>query len=151
AAPKFTELTDGPGVTLEQLKGYYHRIGAAPWQVDWVSRSGNFPNMDDALFKYLNPKKPDELSRELLKDLPRLLAKLDVDRDEMITAVELSPEGYQGGFAGQKPFDAKSGPFFLLDPTERGRTLLAAAMLSRYDRDKDGKLSREEIAFDADL
>src|SRR5260221_3781803 len=66
AAPKMSDLTDNPksGVTLDQLRGYYHRVGAAPWQVDWVARSPGFSQLDDELCKRLNPAKPEQLSRE---------------------------------------------------------------------------------------
>jgi Ca2+-binding EF-hand superfamily protein len=42
-------------------------------------------------------------------------------------------------------------PFFLLDPSDHGRELLAAAIIERYDRNKDGKLSPNEIGFSPDV
>ncbi len=150
--PKFADLTDDPrGVTLEQLKGYYHRVGVAPWQVDWVERIGTPDALDDELCKLLNPAKPDVLTRDSLKNAARIIAKLDADNDEIISAAELHANGYPGGFKNAAPLKIKSGPFALLDPTEKGRSLIAAAIIKEYDADKNGKLSPAEIGFEADL
>jgi Ca2+-binding EF-hand superfamily protein len=151
-APKFSDLTDDPrGATLEHLKGYYHRIGVAPWQVDFVERPSPSDHLDDALCKHLNPAKPDVLTRDCLKNANRLTAKLDADNDEMISAAELSLNGYQGGFKNPAPIKPRSGPFLLLDPSNKGRSILAAALIKEYDRNKDGKLSPNEIAFESEL
>jgi Ca2+-binding EF-hand superfamily protein len=152
AAPKLADLTDDPrGVTLEQLKGYYHRVGVAPWQVDWVERVGVPEQLDDELCKHLNPAKPEVITRDALKNAGRLMAKLDADNDEMITPPELSTSGYAGGFKNGTPLKTQAGPFFLLDLSDKGRSLLAKAILKEYDRDKNGKLSPQEIGFEPAL
>src|SRR5262245_25325086 len=151
-APKFSDLTDDPrGATLEQLKGYYHRIGVAPWQVDWVERASPADHLDDELCKHLNPAKPEVLTRDNLKNAARLMTRLDADNDEMITAPELNTNGYAGGFKNAAPLKSRAGPFLFLDPSDKGRNILAAALIKEYDSDHNGKLSPAEIGLEPAL
>jgi Ca2+-binding EF-hand superfamily protein len=151
-APKYTDLTDDPrGVTLEQFKGYYHRVGVAPWQVDFVGRASTPDHLDDALAKLMNPVRPEILTRDGLKSASKLMAKLDVDNDEIISVAEVNSSGYAGGFKNAVLMKEKNGPFLVLDRSDKGRSLLAAAIIKEYDRDKDGKLLPAEIAFEPAL
>ena len=150
--PKMSDLTSHPksGVTLEQLQGYYHRVGAAPWQVDWVARTSDTNVMDDVICQHLGAK-GDRLMREQLQKAADKLFKLDTDGDGILTLFEVFSSGYTGNFNLHGTLEKKGLPFFLLDRSDHGRELLAAEIVARYDRNKDGKLTPDEIAFPGEL
>src|SRR5262249_43671501 len=89
--------------------------------------------------------------RAELRTAPRVLARLDLDEDEMITQGEVM--GRLGGYFEAPPriFDggpheaARGGlPFFSFSPG--GPTAaLVNGLLDRYDRDNNKKLSASEI------
>src|SRR5262245_10657079 len=150
--PKIADLTDNPkaGVTLAQLQGYYHRVGVAPWQVDWVAQTSDTVSMDDAILNKLGAK-DERLTKEEMKKAAEVLFKLDTDGDEILTLFEISPNGYSGNFNFRGNLQTKGVPFFLLDRADRGRELLAAAIVERYDRNKDGKLTANELSLPKEL
>ena len=53
--PKIADVTDNPaaGVTPLQLRGYYHRVGLAPWQAEWAHRTSATEVFDEELCKHL--------------------------------------------------------------------------------------------------
>lgn len=151
-APKIADLTSHSrdGVTPAQLKGYYHRVGAAPWQVDLVSRTSNTEAMDNLLCTELGVK-DERLTCDQLRQAAEKLFKLDADGDGILTPFEISPNGYTGNFNVLRTLETKGAPFFVLDRSDRGRELLAAAIVERYDRNQDGKLTPAEIAFPGEV
>src|SRR5205085_1876067 len=80
---------------------------------------------DDELFKLLAGPKGDRLTRDQLRNAPRLLFKLDIDNDEMITLPEIRRDASYQGFLPPALLNAREVPFILLDPSDRGRTLLS--------------------------
>jgi Ca2+-binding EF-hand superfamily protein len=148
--PELKDLTDNPkgGVTLAQLRGYYLRAGVAPWQAEWIARTSATDLFDSELFKQFNPDRADRLTRDQLKNAAKILLKLDVDGDELITLPEILPNnGYQS-FMGPAKLN---GPFFLLDSSDKGRAVIAEHILRKYGTQKNGKLSPKEIAIPAEM
>lgn len=135
AAPPFKELSggDAKGATLEQLKSYYLRIGAAPWQIDTIRRVGGSDENDEKLIAELGIEKPALLTRERLRNADRLVAKLDLDRDEIIDVLELTRNGYGGGFGNPEPLKANSGAFRVADHSKPTGSVPEIAVLVKLD------------------
>jgi Ca2+-binding EF-hand superfamily protein len=155
-APEFGEV-DGPGgdgrITLVKLRNYYSRAGAGALQLEWGVPVQTGDPLTDALFRHLDTDKDGKLSKEELLAAPAVLGKLDTDSDEMITPRELVPNGVGAGFVVRNLTEArpnpKAFPFLLLFSDDPPRAL-AERLLARYDRDKDGKLSRAEAGLPRD-
>src|SRR5262249_47809447 len=106
-------LARGGKVTREKLASYYRSAGLAPFQLTNVAQpfsgvirltiDGRMAGqtspeaLTDKLFELLDTDKDARLSRKELADAPRVLAKLDRDDDEMVTAEELVPDAGRGG------------------------------------------------------
>jgi Ca2+-binding EF-hand superfamily protein len=153
-APEFAEVDgdrDGK-VTREELMAYYRSHNVGPLQLRWrVSpqvEDGLSGSLTAALFHHLDRNKDGKLSREELQAAPETLHKLDLDDDEMIDANELLASGAGRGAVSAQP--GKASPFVLLHPGEPAETIVRQ-LLAHYDKDKNGKLSREEIAFGKEL
>jgi Ca2+-binding EF-hand superfamily protein len=157
AAPEFREVDGEPGdgtITLAKLRNYYARVGAGPLFVEWGWRQGSDDFLSQALFRHLDRNRDGKLSREELLAAPDLLRRLDGDDDETVTVPELTEKGFPAGFTFQSATDAqtplRSSPFLLLPPGDPpGR--LVDQLLARYDRNKDRKLGRTELALEANL
>jgi Ca2+-binding EF-hand superfamily protein len=138
-------------ITREQFAAYYRKMGGGTLRANAAQRSNASGQITTALFRYLDTNKDGKLSKEELAAAPQVLHKLDLDDDEMIAVEELLPQtGPQyevvgGGQAG--PALPANGAFVMLVP---GQPLapVTQRLLTAYDKDKDGKLSREEIGFD---
>jgi Ca2+-binding EF-hand superfamily protein len=165
-------------VTRDELAAYYRRSGFAPFQfgggnyndvvrlravqVAAFGGSGGPPAasaeaLNDALFKLLDTNKDGKLSKEELAAAPAILAKLDVNDDEMISINELLPNAGSGNnraanvaFSADGRLVASSGGssphFVLVAPGESGAAL-AKRLLQRYG---DGKknLTNKELRVD---
>jgi Ca2+-binding EF-hand superfamily protein len=151
----FAELdTNKDGkVTLDEMKAYYRRAGFGPMQTELAPGQGMSNLLTDALFRHLDRNKDGKLSKAEVDDAVNTLRRLDLDEDEMIGPEELVPNlnGTSGFiFAGNantgSPLDQT--PFLLVGPGDPPRRVVDQ-LLRRYDKDKNGKLSRKEIGLDA--
>jgi Ca2+-binding EF-hand superfamily protein len=153
AAPGFAEVDRDPAdgrVTLPELQAFYRRAGVGPLHLQINPRQEGADLRSAALFHYLDRDKDGNLAREELLAAPASLRPLDLNEDELIDTSELfsGPAGTRFGSPAPPADAAPAGAsFFLLHPTDPPGPLVQR-LLARYDRDKDGKLSRAEIALD---
>jgi len=148
--------TNGDGkVSLEELTRYFDRAGFRP-----VLLVGADPGMtpfrgpSEALFRHLDVKNEGKLSKESVrKAAETLLAKLDTNDDEILSADELDPqpndlinvrlvEQLRG------PMDRPAASSFYLARSRQADAQLGQLLLTHYDKNKDLKLSRTESGLD---
>ena len=109
--------------------------------------------VSDRLFKLLDLDGDGKLSRAELAQADKVLARLDGDDDEMITAQEIAPSPNQAllrpaPFAGgplPKSTQRLGASFYA--PGAEPDSGLALLLLAHYDADKNRKLSRAEIGL----
>jgi Ca2+-binding EF-hand superfamily protein len=149
--PNFRELDTEPvdgTVTVEKLAGYYRRMGVGPLALlagpaQTVSSSA----LTDALFQHLDKNKDGKLSQEELAAAPKILSKLDVDDDEMVSPEELVPRLSSARLVARgKPAGLVSATIFFPSGGEASARL-AEELLARYDKDQNQKLNRAEIGI----
>ncbi len=136
-------------VSLDEMKAYYKKGGFIPLQTQPDPEQGLAQVVTDALFKHLDRDNDGKLSARELAEAEKSLAAVDANEDELITPEELVPGLELGfGYPRQRPGrDAPPPPLSLVNPDDPPAKQ-AAPLLSRYDKDKDGKLSRAEVGFD---
>jgi Ca2+-binding EF-hand superfamily protein len=155
-------------VTYEEFRSYYRRTGAGGLQI-YLSPAGRAATADpltDALFRLLDKDKDGKLSKDELLAAEKLLRPFDEDDNELVSARELlggdmgNPYGVAGGGGmmmqpgGRRAEDNSS--FFLVTPDDSANRLtqrlaLSEKVIKRYDKDKNGKLSRDEIGLDREV
>jgi Ca2+-binding EF-hand superfamily protein len=150
AAPEFAELAGGATetkITLKNFSIYYRNSGAGALQIEWGWRPPGQDFFGEALFRQLDTDKDGSISRAELLAAQDTLHPLDVNGDDLIQAAELSNNVYPvfsfRSTTDQQPAPANF-PFAAVQPDESDRKL-SDAILKRYDRDKDSKLSRNEF------
>jgi len=136
-------------VSLDEMKAYYRKAGFGPLQTQPDPEQGLAQVLTDALFKHLDLDGDGKLSAQELARAEKSLAAVDVNDDELITPEELVP-GLEFGFGRpvQRPGRDAPAPVLSLVNPDDPPPKQAAPLLSRYDKDKDGKLSRTEVGFD---
>jgi Ca2+-binding EF-hand superfamily protein len=151
-------------VSPEELAAYYRRNGAGPYAaVTGAGRGNATDQLTNALFAALDVNKDGKLSKEKVARADKVLMKFDDNDDEMITPQELLGVA-RDPFAPQPqprpgvlPPGRGAATNILLIPKDDGRSRLAQLrqfakdVLAKYDKDKNGKLSREEIGFPKEM
>jgi Ca2+-binding EF-hand superfamily protein len=145
-------------VSQAEFADYYRSNGFGPFQFYSNSSRPSTDAVTNTLYKYLDTNKDRKLSAEEMAKAPTVLQRLDLDEDEMLTLRELSPsQGDDGAFFVQVEF-AADGPMKrteeeseFLEIKPNARDGLARQVLTHYDKDKNGKLSRTEIGLDKAL
>jgi Ca2+-binding EF-hand superfamily protein len=142
-------------VDLREFADFYRRSGFSPLQFANNSNRASTDTVTNTLYKYLDANKDGKLSAEELAKAPVLLARLDLDEDEMLTTQELTPGGGDNGpYFFAVDAGGMAGPNIEMGfiQIQTGAVDGAARqVLSHYDKDKNGKLSRNEIGLDKAL
>jgi Ca2+-binding EF-hand superfamily protein len=138
-------------VTFEEFAVYYRSQGVGGLQVNFNGIDGT----TDALFNAIDLNKDGKLTKEELAGAWKSLRKFDLNDDELITLQELDPNAVNAANAqqlellrarGMAPPSSGPSPFAVL-VGEEGNRRLVQLLLDRYDKDKNGKLSRKEIGL----
>jgi Ca2+-binding EF-hand superfamily protein len=143
-------------VSLAEFSGFYQRSGFAPLQFANSSNKASTDGVTNNLYKRLDTNKDNKLSAQELLRAPALLRRLDLDEDEMLTASELTPgSGGNEGYAVAQPAAMNAGgpsvDLGFLEVKAGAVDGVARQVLAHYDKNKNGKLSREEIGLDKAL
>jgi Ca2+-binding EF-hand superfamily protein len=156
-APDYRDLAGAAGgtVTRAAFKDFYSRAGAGPLQLEWGWRAPGAADVPtDALFYHLDRDHDGKLSRAELEAAARVLGKLDVNDDEMISVGELTPSGNFMA-VGFRLREGTEPPPEVLRCWPRAPDEDAGPLLRRlwelYDRDKNHKLTRAEIGLDREV
>jgi Ca2+-binding EF-hand superfamily protein len=140
-------------ITRDQLAVYYARSTAKPLAAEWIVKDGKSDGLSDALFRRLDADGDGKLSPAELAGAPTVLGRLDTDLDELISPVELlgsAPFERYSRPSLDRPPPGKLPPFSVLDSAST-RDAALEYLLRRYDANKDGRLSREEVGFEEEL
>jgi Ca2+-binding EF-hand superfamily protein len=138
-------------VKREGLANYYRLSGVEPFMAFVRDRSGQSDSLTEAMFRHLGADKDGRLSKDELLAAPTTLGKLDLNDDEMIDREEILPS-LAGGEPGRPiarervELLSDESAFMVLLP-EDSPTRLAYVLMTRYDKDKNQKLSRTEISL----
>jgi Ca2+-binding EF-hand superfamily protein len=160
AAPDFAELAGGSRetkVTRAHFLAYYLHSPAGALQIEWGWRQQQQgrPQMEDrlteVLFKQLDRNNDGALAREEMLEAAASLHPLDVDGDEILQPFELDRNGNYPAFTFISATEGRpmpeSFPFLALQ-TNTPASVLTGQLLTRYDKNKDGQLSRTELPLD---
>ena len=154
AAPEFAELAGGAKATIVKLpffSRYYLHAGGGALQIEWGWRQPGQDRLSDALLQHLDKNKDGRLSSAELSAAESLLHPLDGNGDDIIERGELAPRGPFPSFGFRAATEHKPVPQgfpFALHEADAPAEKLAGALLERYDRNKNGVLSRDEIALE---
>ena len=168
--PDFEDLDaneDGK-VSFAEVRDYYLKSQGQAIQLIAAANYGAGANaLTDVLFARLDRNKDGKISRGELAAAESLIARLDTNDDETLDTVELLNPG-QGMNPFGQPVLTRPGmpavpapgtveaPFFLV-PREKEagrltqRLALARELIHRYDKDRSGKLTLEEIGLEKAL
>ncbi len=146
-------------VTPAEFQAYYRRGNLGPVGLAAPLNQGPAGDvLSDTLFNALDRDRDGQLSREEVAAEPSVLQPYDQDDDEMLTAAELMPNplpvGVRRAMVAVPPVGPS--PVMLVAKEEGSRRVVqrlrfAKEIIGRYDKDRDQKLSRDEVALPADL
>ncbi|HKB02338.1 MAG TPA: EF-hand domain-containing protein, partial [Gemmataceae bacterium] len=110
--------------------------------------------LTDELFKLFDTDKDGRLSRAELNAVEKLLATLDADEDECLSATEIAPDVFTGG-AAVRPLPFPNGsvgeaPMLAYRPGSIPDSILET-ILARYDKGKNLRISKAENPFGEEL
>src|SRR5262245_57422065 len=151
AARTFTEIDidqDGK-ISFDEFANYYTpsaaRVIAA---VPSPNRDTFADILSDELFKLIDTDKDGKLSRAELDAVEKLFATLDSDEDECLSAMEIAPKAFNDPATRRSFGTGSPTPQVMLAfrPGQMPDSILES-ILSRYDKDKNYKLTKSENPF----
>jgi Ca2+-binding EF-hand superfamily protein len=150
ARPEELDADKDGKVTREEFTAYYRKAGGGTLRTQ-QGGGGASGRLTTALYRYLDLDHDGKLSQEELAAAPASLHRLDIDDDEMISTEELLPPSnqvyeYVGGGSPATPLADNSAFLVLVPGTPLDRAI--KQLLTRYDKDHNQKLSREEVGLD---
>ena len=149
-------------VSFAEVRDYYLKSQGKVIQLLSVPPPGGANAVTEALFRHFDRNQDGKLTKEELTGAETLLSRLDTNDDETLDATELlgGPGMNQAGRVPGRPGMAAElyqNPSFALVPREKKagslteRLRIARELIHRYDRDKSGKLTQEEIGLEKEL
>jgi len=144
-------------VSKEEFKAYYRQNGAGPLRFFYATNTASTARQtNETIWKRIDTDRDGKLTQTELARLEPGLRSLDENEDELLTQAELNTDMVNPGyevFGGAVPvMAAPTVEPGLIEIKHKGpHNDLATQLVARYDRNKDGKLGREEIAFDRAL
>jgi Ca2+-binding EF-hand superfamily protein len=142
-------------VVLDEFKDYYRKGGISPLQFFNNNNRTATDRVTNTVFRYLDTNRDGKLSAEEMTHAPEALRRVDLDEDEMLTAAELTPGGdsnnpyYFVDNGGSRGAPTPEMGFIEIKPGAADAA--ARQVLTLYDKNKNGKLSRDEIGLDKPL
>jgi len=147
-------------VSKEEFRAYFRKNGMGPMRFSQQNfEAATATQINESLYKRLDTNRDGKLSKEELGRMQTALRSLDENEDEILTTEELNVENnYNNGYdevvflGGRLPRMAAPDPVGMVE-YEPGKPngVLAARLLGQYDRNKDNKLARGEIALDREV
>jgi Ca2+-binding EF-hand superfamily protein len=143
-------------VSPKEFADFYRNAGFSPLLLSFPSNKAGTDKVTNTVYRFLDTNEDHKLSAEELARAPEALQRLDLDENEMLSTAELTPGGGNdnNGYVFFVDGGGMSGPNPLKDFLEiKPGTVdgIAGRVLSHYDKDKSGKLSRAEIGLEATL
>ena len=131
-------------VSREEFLAYYRSNGFADFTfLSHHYQATQVKQLNDAIIERLDPKGDGKLTAAKVAGMYEKLRSLDENEDEIITPKELT-NGIGVGTAPRPALLPENG----LQRVQPGQTGgLVKGLLAKYDRNKDGKLSRKEIGL----
>jgi Ca2+-binding EF-hand superfamily protein len=142
-------------VSPKEFADFYRNAGFNPLQLSFPSNKAATDKVTNTFYKLLDANGDRKLSAEELARAPEALQRLDLDENEMLSAAELTPgggndnNGYVFFYDGNRTAGPNLKDFLEIKPGTVDS--VAGRVLSHYDKDKNGKLSRAEIGLEAAL
>lgn len=149
--------TDKDGkVSREEFAAFYRRGGMTSLQLDFNSNRAGTDAVTNTLYKRLDTNKDGKLSSQEMARLPAALERLDLDENELLTAAELMPGGdnNNGFFFVGRAYGGNQGPSAdkgFMEVKADNLESVIRQVLTHYDKDKNGTLSRAESGLDKSL
>ncbi len=140
-------------VSPAEFAAYYRNGGFGPLQFFNGNNRASADGVTGTLYKHLDTNKDGKLSAEELVKAPPALQRLDLDEDEMLSTAELTPGSgnnniYGVTFAGMPGNGGPKADLGFLEIKPGTAAGIAQQVLAHYDKNKNGKLSRNELAVD---
>ena len=139
-------------VSKDEFRAYYRANGFSPLTfLMQNSQAAQAKQINDAIIKRLDRKGDGTLTAAKVAGLYDKLRSLDENEDEIITQAELNTKGDGivniGGSIYRPPTPPVVGDNSLQQIQPGQEDALIKSLVAKYDRDKDGKLSRPEIGL----
>ncbi len=141
-------------ISPTEFKEFYRRLGFAPLQFFSTSNRANTDTVTNTIYKRLDSNKDGKLSAKEMVRAETVLSHYDLDENEMLTAAELMPGGEDNNPFG-RPLEfgqaSANTDMGFLEIKPENVAGVSRQVLAHYDKDRNGKLSQKEVAFDKTL
>lgn len=141
-------------VSFDELSEFYRRGGMSSLQLSFNSNRAATDMVTNTLYKRLDKNKDGKLSAEEMTRAEAALQRLDLDENEMLTAAELTPGGGDNSGIVYYPsgrMEESNADMGFLEVKADNIEGVVRQVLTHYDKDKSGKLSRTESGLDKTL
>jgi Ca2+-binding EF-hand superfamily protein len=150
---QFDTNKDGK-VSLAEFREFYRRGNIAPLQLSSNSNRASTDMVTKTIYKRLDSNKDGKLSAEEMARAQVELRRFDLDENEMLTAMELTPGGEDNSgfiFGYSQGMSGPNADMGFLEIKPGAADGVSRQVLTKYDKDKNGKLSRKEVGLDEAL